>query len=498
MSQLSGYDSEAVGFDSITKDKQLDVDGSTQTSEFFEAGTGTQTMASKSCGTNVKAADLEQSGSQTEYPPPGLNDFLKRVVPSMLEQLDLNEREIVSDSSDSDCEEIITAKLFQKIDLFEESKGSGDSSPDSILSLSWSSPGSSIAVSIGRTYHDEWCQHDGKIKIFSTKRNDTNKLIHFHELLENSCISMVLYHPSVSALLAYGTLSGVVGICNLRSVNYEGCILLKSPFNCHGSKMITSLRWADTALSNSLLALKLTGKRHGSTDQVLFSAGSDGTINVWQVNANLNVFELIICYKLNGINKLPAEDITCFDFLKDYSDSSSVDNDIFVVGTKSGKIMACKTKTYQKILDMEAVDPVYQEFEGVTTCILNIVSIVERGGFFVSLSTDGELKIYNVTQKSPIKVIQLEEPVSRMAHLNGPVLAFGLAKTSQLGNIIKLYNLSTERFLSIDGLRHDGGSGSVTVTSLSCSSMTRVAVGDDAGAVRIWDIPLKLRHNSNF
>lgn len=407
MSSLSGYDSEAVGFESISRNKRLDKDDSTQTSEFFEAGISTQTNIVKDCGTHTNADDFIVK-KVYDYSHAALNEFLKKVVPAMTEQLELNEMEQSYEPSDSDEEEIITAKIFQeiKINRAVDNKATGDDTPISVLAVSWSCIGNTLAVSIGRLYHDEWCQHDGIIKIYNSKRTEEDQFEFMHDILENSCISVLKYHPIMNALLAYGTVSGDVCICKLRNVHFEDNVQLKSPSDSHGSKRISFLFWADDAVANSLLSLKLTGKRRGATDKVLLSSGSDGKVNVWQVNVNLNIFESILCYQLNGVNKSPAEDITCFDFAKSTSESG-IDGHTFAVGTKSGRLVVCKTKSYQQIVDSSAVDPVQNVLEGHETCILNIYFNSKSAGLFASASTDSEIRIYDVKQKSPLKVLYL-------------------------------------------------------------------------------------------
>lgn len=207
-------------------------------------------------------------------------------------------------------------------------------------------------------------------------------------------------------MLAYGTTSGEVVLCNLRNSMLEDGMQLSSPSGCHGSRRVSALQWADPSLANMFLTAQIskTGKRRGASDQILISAGSDGTMNVWQVNSSLRIFENVICYDINGSKKTPSPDITCFDFIKSYplrpSDEKIAD-DVFVVGTKSGKLLLCKIKT-DFIHDM--VDPVYEELEGHPTCVLNLAFSFQKPGMFASVSMDSELRVYDINQASPMKV----------------------------------------------------------------------------------------------
>lgn len=275
-----------------------------------------------------------------------------------------------------------------------------------ILALSWSSAGNSLAVSIGQMQHESWCQHNGLISIYTVKRSEQDRLVHTLDISEKNCITVVKYHPSVSAMLAYGTATGEVVLCNLRNSMLEDGMQLSSPSGCHGSKRVSALEWADPSLANTFLTYQIakTGKRRGAADQILISAGSDGTMNVWQVNCNLRVFENVICYNIIGPKKTPNPDITCFDFIKSYPlrpCDEKVADDIFVVGTNSGKLLLCKIKT-DSINDM--VDPVYEELEGHPTCVLNLAFSFQKPGIFASVSMDSELRVYDVNQVSPLKV----------------------------------------------------------------------------------------------
>ncbi|KAM3958691.1 cytoplasmic dynein 2 intermediate chain 2 [Aphomia sociella] len=498
MSNLSGYDSDAIGFDSVTRSKSSEANSSTQTSEFSEIGASAQTNLSVDSGCNVTPEDLRATDDiLREYPPPGLNEFLRKVVPAMMVQLDQKDKGTFDNSSDSDEEEAVSAKLFQEIAVkLEHGLGSGDHQSPCILSLSWSSAGNSLAVSTGHSHHENWCQHDGLIRIFTVKRSAGDKLVQTLDITEKNCVTVVKYHPSVAALLAYGTTSGEVVICNLRnSSDFHEGTQLTSPSGCHGSKRVSALLWADPSLANVYLTMQIknSGKRRGASDQILLSSGSDGTINAWQVNSNTKVFENVVCYSVNGSRKLATPDITCFDFIKSYPlrpCDEKVADDIFVVGTKSGALFLCKAKSCKEIAESNMLDPVYEVLEGHSTCVLDVAFSFQRPGVFVSVSMDSELKVYDINQTSPLKVLCLDVPISCMCRLpNNPcVVVLGLTGDPQRKQSLRLYNTSSGRTVAVDGL-----TGETTVTALAvnqCGSC-RVAAGDSVSTIRVWDLPTR-------
>lgn len=265
MSGLSGYDSEAVGFDCVIQDKSSLVSNSAQTTEFSEQGIGTQTTMSKDESCAVKPGDI--NSNQEPEIPLGLNEFLRRVAPAMMEQLEQNDREFLNDSSDSDEEDVITAKLFQEIKL-KHGIGCGDHDT-SILGVTWSSAGNSLAVSIGAMQHETWCQNSGLIKVFMLKRSE-ERFVPAMEITEKDCVSVLKFHPTVAALLAYGTTSGEIVLCNLRNGSLDEGTQLASPSGCHGSRRVSAMQWADAPLANTFLLMQITykGKRRGAADQV--------------------------------------------------------------------------------------------------------------------------------------------------------------------------------------------------------------------------------------
>ncbi|XP_063391005.1 uncharacterized protein LOC134676546 [Cydia fagiglandana] len=489
MSNLSGYDSEAVGFDSISTNKRSETASSTQTTEFGETGTGCQTNMSKESGCVVTPEDLNaQDATLHEYPPPGLNQFLRRVVPTMLEQLDQRDQEFFS--SDSDEEDVATAKLFQEIKVNTDTPhGAGDHQSSRVLDLSFSSAGNSLAVSVGKPQHEEWCEHSGLIRIYTAKRSANDNFVHSLDITEKNCVSVVKYHHSMP-LLAYGTSSGEVVFCStkLGSNTVEENVQLTSPAGCHGSKRVSFLMWADSTLTNTYLTMHVvnTGKRRCGSDQVLISSGSDGTINVWQVNANPGKFENIYCYSVNGSRKLVTLDITCFDFVKTYPLrpwDEKISDDIFVVGTKCGKLYLCKIKSFEAIADSAMVDPVFEVLEGHKTCVLSVVFSPQRPGVFLSVSMDSELRLYHVNQLSPLKIICLEVPVTCAAWVPGALTAVvcGAADAD-----CTVWDVARGRAACV--LR-----GDALCVAVTHAGSTRVAAGDGGGHVRVWDLPPRKR-----
>ncbi|GBP27174.1 WD repeat-containing protein 34 [Eumeta japonica] len=511
----SGYDSEAVGFESISQSSKSEVDNSTQTSEFAESGVGTQTNLSEDRGASARPEDVEdeeECTSKKNYSPRRLDEFLRRVVPAMMEQLEAGDGGALYDSSDSeDGEVFLAAKLLQEIEPDDSGRSShwksaGDIKPAEVLGVTWSSAGNSIAVSLGRGHHDEWCQHEGLIRVYTIKKADAEMFYHLLDISEKSCVTVLKYHPSLAALLAYGTISGEIVIVNVRdySSGTRSSPVLGSPQGFHDGKRVTSLRWSDSALANSFLAMNinLNGRRRAVADQVLVSAGCDGTLNVWQVNVEHQVFQNVISYWLNGSKKLPRHDITCFDFIRVSplrSAQEKISDDYFVVGTSSGDLVVCRFKEYEKIADSSAVDPVQEVLRNVSTCILDVAFSSQESHLFAMVSTDFDWIIYDVQQLAPVRKVSIQESISCATWIpNYPRLllvgACGGASESRSAkkHYLSVYDLSNGR-VDIEGLEVHRGNDELVVTALAVkqAGSCRVAAGDSRGALHIWDVPLR-------
>ncbi|CAK1556007.1 unnamed protein product [Leptosia nina] len=477
MSTFSGYDSEAVGFESIESKKKPETTCGTQTN-YTNSGVGCQTNSTTDIGCTASSKDFDRKSTHTT--PPGLNEFLRKVVPGMMEQLDQKDLEYRYNSSDSEEEDVLNAKLFQELKV-QDGIGSGDHQ-SSVLGVTWSSAGNSLAVSIGQLQHDTWCQNSGLIKVYTLKRSGGDKFAHSLDITEKNCVTVLKYHPSVAALLAYGTTSGEVVLCNLMNGNLEEGTQLTSPCDCHNSRRVSALQWADAPLANRYLIMQIhnNGKRRGAADQVLTSSGSDGSINVWQVNSNLKVFESIVKYQINSTRKT-TPDITCFDYIKSYPLRSSNDrlpDDIFVVGSKCGRLYLCK-------ISSESSDPVYEVLDGHRTCVLDVAFSMQKCNIFVSVSMDSEVRVHDVLQSGPIRVMFLDHPVSCLTWLpTMPCVVMGLTQE----DLIKLYNVSSGKEVPVEGF-----SGNVCVTSVSVSHVgsCRIAAGDAEGRLRIWEVPTR-------
>ncbi|XP_013174326.1 PREDICTED: uncharacterized protein LOC106122780 [Papilio xuthus] len=485
MSSLSGYDTEAVGFDSVTSEKKAGTEISTQTNDFKEYGVGCQTVTSKDVGCSAEPEDLNaEDDVLKEYPPPGLNAFLRKVVPSMMEQLDQNEKDMPYNSSDSDEEEAVTAKILQEINVDGQGLGAGDHH-SSILGVTWSSTGNTLAISIGKKQHETWCEQQGQIKVYTMKHFEGSKLTHALDIMEKNCVTVVKYHPAVSALLAYGTASGEVVLNNLVNMSLNSFNdRLSSPSGCHGSRRVSALHWADASLANTFLTMQINGKgkRRGAADQVLISSGCDGAINVWQVNANLKIFENVVCYTLNAGRK-PAPDITCFDFNRRYClrrFDEKLPDDIFVVGCKSGQLYLCKIKGCGD----GDVDPVHEELEGHGTCVLGIEFSCHKP-VFVSMSMDSELRVYSVNQPCPLKIFCLDVAISCMALLGtSPCAVVGL--TADEKEALRVYNVFSGKQIIVDGFL---GQAEVTCVAVSQSGCYRIVAGNMDNTLRVWEFP---------
>ncbi|XP_052745944.1 cytoplasmic dynein 2 intermediate chain 2-like [Bicyclus anynana] len=467
MSNLTGFDSEAVGFDCVSQNSRPSKSSASQTTEFVEIGTGSQTNTSEDTSSMVCPEDLKAEVVNKEYPPPGLNEFLRRVVPAMMQQLDQNDAALSSDSSDSDDEDAVSAKLLQEISL---QRAAGDHG--SVLGVTWSGAGNSLAACVGQ--HGARAESAGVVSVYTLKQSE-DRFVHSADLAEKSCVTALQYHPSLAGLLAYGTSSGEVVVYNLSD---GGDCKLASADDRHGCRRVSALRWADAPLVDRFLAL--THKTPRRADQVLVSAGADGTLDAWHVNAGVPLFEHIVQYAVSEARGRPA-DVTCFDFVKSPSRP-----DVFVVGTKSGKLSLCKVQPASA-----GVDPSYVVVQPHAASVLDAQFSRQETHVFASVSVDAELRLYDIDQSAPLQVLWLHAPVWCLCWA-GPRLLLGLGG---LEPALRAYEARAGRPLRAAGLAARGPVRCVAANSGSSGAL--VATGDDAGTVHVWELPSLVKHRSS-
>ncbi|XP_041968443.1 uncharacterized protein LOC121725507 [Aricia agestis] len=464
MFSLSGYDGEAVGFDSVSTTANPRATSSAQTTEYEQRDAAAQTGRARDVGCTARPAD--DAGAAVEPEPPGLADFLHRVAPLVLQQLDRGDADFLDPSSDSDEEETPTARLLQEIPGPERA-GAGDDAR-AVLSLSWSGGGTSLAASRGHLVHDAWCRGPGGVKVFAPGRGAA-ALAPQLEIPERSCVTALRYHPAGAALLAYGTAAGDVVVCELGE---GGARPLPTPPPRHAARRVAALHWADAAVANSLLLMHVKNKaiRRGAADQVLVSGGAAGTVNAWRVNAARDVFELITGYRAGSARGRDAPDITCLDFARAAPGGEGA---LFVAGTSTGRLLVCHA--------VEEEDPARSELAGPAACVLDVAFAPHRPAIFVALSMDSELRVYDVNRESPLKVVSAEACVSCVRWVWGWWVVVGLAGGAES---LRVYSVADGRALPVAGL---GPRADVTL---------RIAAGDKEGNIRVWELP-PLRNKFN-
>ncbi|CAH2062521.1 unnamed protein product, partial [Iphiclides podalirius] len=464
MSNLSGYDGDAVGFDSVPPESKPSAASSTQTSEFGERGAASQTAAAKDVGCTASAEDFQDIAPEPGYPQ-GLNEFLRRVVPGVLEQLAHHDQGAFSSDSE---EEVSRAVLLHELGVGRDS-GCGDHHA-AALGVSWSCAGG-LAVAVGAGQHESWCERPGLVRLYSLRRRGGPQAT---DVEERECVTAIRYHPTVATLLAYGTASGELVA---RQGSGEA---LTAPAG--GSARVSALRWADAHLANVYLTMlvRARGVRRCASDQVLFSASSDGALTVWRVNIDLRTFEKLVRYELDASLKA-RPDITCFDIPRSHPLRSVGDRapDVFVVGAKCGGLLLCGVGD-----QLEDVDPLVERLEGHSTCVLD-VAFGPRPGLFVSLSIDSELRVHRAGRPGALRIFCLDAEVSCMSWLgNGPCVVIGLTGSEK--ETLRVYNVSTGKRVPVEGM---SGDTSVTCVDVCQSGAIKIAAGYAGNTVRVWELP---------
>lgn len=349
MSQLSGYDSEAIGFDSTDQEHRTSQENSAQTSNYGPCHSTTQTSAGIESGTDPEPQQIP------DHNPNDLVKFLRRIVPAMMEQLDINEHErqlaradrVTPDSNDA------APILVKELNLSVATEGSGDNAPSAVLNIVFGAD-DVIVASTAKTHHDTWCEHEGIIKVFNKDKID--------EFKTKGCVSSLDCDAKSTFLIAFGTCSGELTVMNIRRKINE--VKISAANGCHNSRRISCVRW--------VLLEKFKDLR------TILSTSTDGFVCISSVDFSVGAIEVLIKTKIAII------DIACLDvaFNRDII-FGGCDGSLAVYALNEELEMCAKPQSHSSAV---------------------IGAAFLEDGVYASVSNDAELRVYNIMQMTPLKV----------------------------------------------------------------------------------------------
>ncbi|XP_050527583.1 cytoplasmic dynein 2 intermediate chain 2-like isoform X2 [Daktulosphaira vitifoliae] len=251
-----------------------------------------------------------------------------------------------------------------------------------ISAISWNCSGDNLAVATSQHNHLEWCNHLNFIFVYSMTDIAKNKNIIVNKIEVTSCINCLATHPTNEHLITAGLFNGEILICNTEV--FDGCM------------NIISLDWHTQVVTESLWFIRSDFRA------ILVTSGNDGYICVGIiVDNNIKLTQRLYRYLIGLPDKIG---IQCFDFSERH----------FVTSLQNGKL-SCYLSLTGKNKKEDVIKPVaindYQGNSLMTECI-KLCS--KDNDLFAVTQFDYSLLLYNINQKSPIKIFYHDKLITKV------------------------------------------------------------------------------------
>ncbi|XP_057320446.1 cytoplasmic dynein 2 intermediate chain 2-like [Microplitis mediator] len=438
---------------------------SLQTDDLIYKNKNIQSTVQHSVETQTEAG---QSPKDVAVDYDKLAAFLNKVTPKVLEALDeiydnhtINSYEPIG-SRDNDYQLKLLNK-FSTIDEFDKQK--------KISSLSWSKNGGTLAVAYSSN-HTAWCDHQSRIKFYNLNRND-DKLseAELKNYETNSCVTCLAYHPIEPSVIAAGLFNGDVLLWNIADNLSQPLQIIVH------NEVVTSLMWRRTTITTD--------------SSLLITTSSDGYIYINKLIDNFTDSKLINRFKIikehNPVENSrppsasgryertiePGLSITCLDI-------SYKNNDIFIIGTLCGGLYKCSFNATTPVQgDESLIDPVVDEYERCNGSIVDLKCLSVQDTL-ITCNSNKEIRIYNITEMSIIRIISMEHTVTGLNFINNIVVTYGADE------MINFFNVNSGQICSDLKIKCQNH----LISSLDISlKRNTIAIGDVLGNLEVWKIP---------
>ncbi|KAK8395587.1 hypothetical protein O3P69_005591 [Scylla paramamosain] len=452
---FSGHDEEASSFPSTWKTEQSQASDGTQTDEVGTEESECQVIEQIEAGVQTEEEENKSLGTP-QYDEASLSEFLTRITPKVLRELDRQAR----------------SQAFLGYGAVQEEAASGvrllhtlrcsHSDPECVVSsVAWSSTGSVIGVTFGAMEHQDWCGHRGAIAVWNINRSDFDANQPERTIEASSCVLSLAFHPSNPALFAAGTFNGEILVYDLSRTEEVTPLALGGVRGRDG---------APPRAHHTLTATTTTG-------QVL----------VWSLSLTKQQLTLKAGYMVRtqdiprGVRTQVGEDSGVGIAAASYSHD---DPTLFLLGGEGGSLFLCSANS-------EA--PTVMDFSGiglrrcVTSCLAPHTGKVLEAQFsphhhhaLLSAASDSQIRLYSLLQPNkPVTTTHSEEQVTcaQWSPTRPLVFAAGLGSGR-----VALYDLDTrssrQPFLT---LATPEKAAPATALCFNHRNMSLLGVGDALG-----------------
>ncbi|XP_046849052.1 cytoplasmic dynein 2 intermediate chain 2-like [Xenia sp. Carnegie-2017] len=468
-------DYEPVSFGSSWKTKRSVQDGACQTSEILANEAETQATYKQDVMIQTEKEDEKKAvAAVEEEDSPELLEFLRRIYPALMAELDANTRSHAFDGYQVDWEDSTDSVhcLHTLTHSFEEKL--------EVTCISWNPTGAVIAVAYGRYDHQDWCTHKSSVCTWNLDRRsfDPNKPDAVIDI--STCVMCIAFHPVLPSLILVGTFNGAVFVYDIANENDPLIGSSGVGENTHKDP-VSQVTWFSDPTSKD--------KKFR-----VISAGADGKILIWRLSQSSKSLKLLRAYVFQTDN-IPrnfrvskARDdsmvgVTCLSF-------SHEDQTTFIAGSEGGGVFKCSTNSIAPASsdDMNSIpvhSPVTLAYYPYLGPVHSVSCSQHHRNVFLAAGAD-TIRLYNMLQLTPSLTIEPSRDYLysiRWSCTRSVVFAVTCAK----GKIL-LYDLKENRINPVLTLIGCSKESSVYTAEFNPSRKHLLATGNGVGEVKIWKL----------
>ncbi|CAB4030926.1 WD repeat-containing 34-like [Paramuricea clavata] len=410
-----------------------------------------------------------------EEDSPELLDFLLRVYPAVMAELDKSTRSHAFDGYEVDWEEssnsvqclhtLSHAALEEKLE---------------VTCLSWNPTGAVLAVAYGRYDHQDWCTHKSSLCTWNLDRRSLNANKADLAIDIPSCVMSIAFHPIIPSLILAGTFNGAVYVYDIGKE--DDTLIASSGVGENSHKdPISQVMWLNDPASKD--------KKFK-----IMSAGGDGKILIWRLSQSSKNLKLLSGFVVQTdsiprnlrVSKARGDSlvgVTCLSF-------SHEDKTTFVAGSEGGGVFKCSTNatttaTSEDIQSVPVHSPVTFAFHPYLGPIHSVCCSPHHRNLFLTAGTD-TLRLYNMLQLMPSLTI---EPSCgylysvRWSYTRPVVFAVACGN----GKVL-LYDLKANRINPVMTLDGCSKGSSIFTAEFNPSRKYLLASGNGRGEVKVWKL----------
>ncbi|KAF2363979.1 WD40-repeat-containing domain [Trinorchestia longiramus] len=484
---FSSHLNNAVGFASNWKTNQQRTFSSTQTDDVRTQESECQVLLTENAAAQTDDVEPPASGSAT-VDESSLLQFLNKITPLVLEELDKQNRSVAFDGFDGlDDEDDRGAAVLHTLrwpQLFAQGVVTG---------LSWNATGSVLAVAYGAQTHDTWCKHRSIVALCNLNRCENVSISPERELDVQCCVPAVAFHPFNPAILAVATTTGEVLVYDLS--DSESVTAIMTSYT--GGSGVTCLVW------------------YGSGMSALAAATQGGHVLCWTVSITKQALTLEHAFIITeedlprshraSVNSLSegGVGITSLSF-------NSEDPSVFVAAVEGGSLLLCTTtKQLPSAVTVEGVQCrrcVVTQLSGHNGRTLIVQCSPYLRNALISLGSDDQLKLHSLLQPhQPIATLYSDTAISVAQWSSARALLVAVSLPSGQVNFLDVCGLQ-QADQAVAGLS-SGTAGTpgadkpllslpppdktapVTAIQFNRANGSLLAVGDSLGRVWVWRLP---------